>query len=493
MNSDGHQTQAEESNAVAKGVNRVERGRTLTEQQRPRVLLIGAAFKELAGRLGEILPTVGHVGHVADANLKEWDCILTVEYPATIAQAPKKGDGRQTPDITEWKWRQEFNSHLSIVLVQTAWDGGKVVECWPPSATRKAMPDYALMTSTRVVGRHLTEVKGLSDTLEDLVKQHLVPAAKRREDHFGLEPRSGPGFKAGDVPVRPFLLGPDDLILAGSYERSDKASVWVLPSDLPDLLPWIVAALREWHDVDPERFPALPDWHDADQWRSAEEVRLRADLDQFEQTLKADVARLLAQRQEHRDALDEAKARANAFERALLTEQGTPLEEAVAKALTVIGFEVREMDREAEPGKFKEDYRITDPDAPGWIALGEAKGFTKGVSEVGMQSLSRWAGFFIKETGDFPTARWYIANHMVRQDPSTRPEPLHGRDDVIEVFAADNGLVLDTRALFALVRDAQENPEHRGAIRAWLRGQAGVITAAKVDAWLIGEASSPPV
>ena len=120
------------------------------------------------------------------------------------------------------------------------------------------------------------------------------------------------------------------------------------------------------------------------------------------------------------------------------------------------------------------------------LALGEAKGFTKGVSEAGLQSLARWTAFYVQETGEFPSARWYVANHMLRQDPSTRPEPLHGRDDVVEVFAADNGLVIDTRALFALVRYAQHNPERRGDLRAWLREQSGVLRVADADEWITG-------
>lgn len=473
-----------------KRASRFERGRTLTEQPRPRVLLIGSRFVDLAARLRQVLATVGHVAYASDANLNEWDCVITSLYPAEIDQTPRQGDGWNEPEVTEWKWHQEFDAHLSIVVVQPRWTDSPIVDCWPPEGERAMRPDCVLVPENNVVGGHLTEVKGLGDRLQDLVKRYLVPLAENRENHFGLVRIAADG-EPDDVPVRPFLLGPDDLILAGSYKRNDKASVWVVPEDLPDLLPWIVAALREWHDVDPERFLALPDWHDAEQWRSAEEVRLRADLDQFEQTLKAEVDRLLAERQKHRDALDGAKARANAFERALLTEQGTSLENAVAKALTALGFEVREMDLEAGPGKFKEDYRITDPDSPGWIALGEAKGFTKGVSEVGMQSLSRWTSFFIKETGDFPTARWYIANHMLRQDPSMRPEPLHGREDVVEVFAADNGLVIDTRALFALVRFGQDHAGHLGDLRAWLRNQTGVLKSTDVTAWISQQGQAP--
>lgn len=481
----------EPKDAAARGLGKIERGRTLTERARPRVLLVGSAFEELAGRLSEVLTTVGHVPHVGHANLKEWDCVITGDFPATVTQFPQTGDGWQTPDVTEWEWVQEFDSHLSIFLVQTPFGDGNIVECWPPSGSSEASPDYVLMAQTNVVGQHLTEIKGLSDSLQDLVKQSLVPLAKGRDGHFGLESRSGEGFKAEDVPVRPFLLGPDDLILAGSYERNDKAGVWVVPSDLPDLVPWVVAALREWHDLNPERFPALPDWHDSEAWQSAEETERRGNLAEFETRLKAEVDRLLAMRQTHQDEIAAAKARADVFERALLTEQGTPLETAVAKALRALGFDVRDMDAEAEPGKFKEDYRITDPDVPGWIALGEAKGFTKGVSETGLQSLGRWTEFYVKETREFPSARWYIANHMLRHDPTTRPEPLRGREDVIEVFADANGLVIDTRALFMLVRHAQKHPEDRAAMRTWLRSRTGVLGPAAAGEWLKGLTSPP--
>jgi hypothetical protein len=417
--------------------------------------------------------------------------MVTTTFPVELDQVPKQAEHWDDEDVTEWKWHQTFPDHLSIILVIERYPAKDLVEFWPPAGSSEDSPDHALGHASHVVGRHLTEVKGLGQRLQDLVKQALVPVVEAREDHFGLRPLGTTDGNIDAPPVRPFLLGPDDLILAGSWQRNDKATLWVVPADLPDLLPWVIAALREWHHVNPERFPVLPDWHDAAQWRSAEEVLLWSELDEFEGALKAEVDRLLGERKQRLDAIEQAKVRANAFERALLTAQDTPLADAVAEGLRALGFDVRDMDAEAEPGKFKEDYRITDPADGEWIALGEAKGFTKGVSEVGMQSLARWAGFYVQETGTFPSARWYIANHMLRQDPATRPEPLHGRDDVVEVFAADHGLVIDTRALFALVRYAQDNPDRREALRAWLRTQTGVLRIADAQAWISDQHHSP--
>lgn len=413
------------------------------------------------------------------------------DVPVELDQVPKQAERWDEEDITTWKWHQAYPAHLSILMVIEPWRQGYLVDCWPPDGDREDRPDHALGHAAHVVGRHLTEVKNLGQRLQDLVTQVLVPVAEGREDHFGLRPLGVSEATGDGPPVTPFLLGPDDLILAGSWQRNDEAALWAVPSDIPDLLPWVIAALREWHQVNPERFPALPDWHDAAQWRSAEEVRLLRELDEFEASVKAEAHRLLAERKQRQDAIEQAKARADAFERALLTGQGTPLETAAAEGLRTLGFDVRDMDAEAEPGKFKEDYRITDVDAPEWIALGEAKGFTKGVSEVGLQSLARWAGFFVQEAGRFPSARWYIANHMLRRDPSTRPDPLNGRDDVVAVFAEDNGLVIDSRALFTLVRFAQDNPGLRSGLRRWLREQTGVLRTVDVNAWIEASVSTP--
>ncbi len=56
--------------------------------------------------------------------------------------------------------------------------------------------------------------------------------------------------------------------------------------------------------------------------------------------------------------------------------------------------------------RWREDFRVTDPDAEGWIAIAETKGFTKGVSEAGPQSLNRWVTYYVRDHRAMPDAQW---------------------------------------------------------------------------------------
>lgn len=183
------------------------------------------------------------------------------------------------------------------------------------------------------------------------------------------------------------------------YERTDQAGVWLLPEDVEDLLPWTLAALREWHDLYPNRFPSLPDWPNDRRFRSSEETRLHKELDEKTKEIAAAVDRYYDEKTAIEARLAEADAAASGYERALLTEQGDRLEIGVLLALQELGFSVRHMDAEREGQPKKEDYRITDTEAPDWTAIAEAKGFIKGVKEVGMISLERWATAYVHETG----------------------------------------------------------------------------------------------
>jgi hypothetical protein len=328
----------------------------------------------------------------------------------------------------------------------------------------------------------------------------MAPRAQQRTDgHTVFEVRTAAGFNEEDpvapsMELRPLLLGPSDQILAATYERNDDASVWLLPIDLlGGLDAWLVAAFREWHDLYPARFPAVPDWRAAPGWSTAAE-------DVLERERAAAIASFRAAEEQHRQTISGldlqlavTREAADAYERTLLSSNGDELAGAVLTALRDLGFLVEDMDLVWPEDAKREDYRITDPSAEGWVALGEAKGFSKGVSETGLVSLHRWTSFYVQDEGKLPDRQWYIANSFLGEDPSTRPIALQGRDDVVTTFAAGNGLIFDCRALFILLVAVQRSANLAQPIRSVLRERVGRFGPAEADEVLASLASTAEI
>lgn len=468
-------------------------GQIVNEQPRPRVLVTGFAQEtaELIRNVAaEVAPTVVVVPYVPTVDLSEFDCVITGdEYAHTgLEPHPREAEylGRYDDPPMWWKWRQEFPPHISVLRIL---DDSKrldpIADLLPPEGEGEHIAYEVVYLEQHVPGKHVRYADGLPEEIRELVKRYLAPAAQARTEHITIDvrrpdqaenepepPAGAPSFR-----LRPLLFGPSDDILAATYERSSEASVWLLPLDLiGDLRAWLVAAFHEWHQLYPKRFPAVADWTRAADWATPTEADLLRQIREAEDALER-------ARSEHETtvaALDEALATAradgDAYERALLTGTGGALELAVSRALTELGFEVRNMDEVWPEGARREDFRISDPDVPGWLALGEAKGFSKGVAESGLMNLMKYAALYASEEQRTPERQWYLVNHFLREDPATRPQTLNGRDDVIEAFAGAGGLVIDTRDLFATLFQARRHPQDMPAIRRSLRAQTGRFT-----------------
>jgi hypothetical protein len=467
-------------------------GQTITEQPRPRVLLLRVDDKTLAARLADKIPTLAAVDHLAGVDLHEWDCIVTNhEYTSLKVNQPPRRSGysfHEDEDAKTFTWGQHLPDHISVVFAPTSERGirrANILDFQP--RTGKEQPSLPLVVIIRdnMDGQHVSYVEGLPLEIADVVKERLVPIARKRTSHTIYEVRSGDYTGERDLRLRPFLFGPRHTPLAGSYERTDKASVWLLPEDIGDLAPWVLAALRDWHSLYPERFPGIPEWTTDSKYRSSAEERLHEDLKTRTEAIQAEVQKFLAEKEGIESRLSAAAEEAARYERALLTGQDEELAQAIARALRDLGFAVRDMDEEWEPGKRREDYRITDPDEVDWIAVGEAKGFTKGMRETGLLSLGRWAGMFAVEEKRLPSGQWYVANHYLRQDPEVRPDPLATRSDVLKAFIESDGLVIDTRALYVLLRAVQDEPTLAPAVRQRLREARGVLRARDAASLLI--------
>lgn len=463
----------------------------MNEQPRPRVLVTGFRQEDaeaVARIAAELAPTVSVELYLPSVDLSEYDCVITGgEYLRIDTDTHPRDEeyrGRYTDPPTWWRWRQEFPTHVSIFRILDPSGNVEAIADMRPSDGEGESGGHAVVfLETHVPGKYVRYAQGLPDEITELVKRYLAPAAQDRKHHVtigvrGLDPQAEDETATTTEPnqfdLRPLLYGPSDEILAATYVRGAEASVWLLPLDLiGDLRSWLAAALREWHQLYPKRFPAVADWTRAAAWATPAETDLMRQLRNADEALDRARAEHEATVAALDDALSVARTDGDAYERALVTATGTPLEVAVSRALTEIGFVVQNMDDVWPADARREDFRISDPDEPGWLAIGEAKGFTKGVSESGLMNLMKYTTIFVNEEQKAPQRQWYFANQFLREDPTTRPRALNGRDDVVAAFAGAGGLLIDTRDLFVLLMEARQHPERHSEVRASMRAMTG--------------------
>ena len=482
----------------------LRRGQTINERPRPRVLVLGfrepAVEASVVDVVAKVAPTVATAEWAGQVDLHEYDAVVTGRtFTSLESQTHPDADGSWgSKSLPTWsKWTQDLPPHISVFYVPSG-STENLIDFVPAEGEGESFPDVVLWSESRVVGTHVTYVHGLPGHMDELVKRHAAPRAQQRDDHvtFSRRVAEGGGDLEGTLEMRPLLLGPRDAVLAFTYQRSAEASAWVLPLDLVgDLRSWVVAAFREWHGLYPKRFPAVPDWRTRG-WTTPAEDTVAVQIASLEAAF-ADATRQFEERRaELDDAFAGASASVDAYERALLTGTGEVLERAAARGLRDLGFLVEEMDETWPAHARREDYRITDPDDADWIAVGEAKGFRKGVSETGLHSLSRWVLYYLRDHGTLPSAQWYIGNQFLHEDPATRPVPLHGRDDVVAAFTESDGLLLDTRVLFRLVVTTQQHPDLKPRIRELLRSARGRLlegdAMTELGLWTEPEADAHP-
>ena len=472
------------------GTTAVGLGQIVNERPRPRVLVTGFeqdAAEAVRSIAADVAPTVTVALYLPSIDLSEYDCVITGDEYLHLEEEthPRAAEHlyRYKEPPTRWKWWQKFPPHMPIFRIL---DGSQktnpVVDMLPAQGQGEDLNHEIVYVQNYVPGTHVRYAQGLPADISELVKRHLVARAQAREHHITItvrevQPAEGetePPADASSFVLRPLLYGPSNQILAATYERSTEASVWLLPLDLiGDLRAWLVAAFREWHRLYPQRFPAVADWARAAEWATPAERELLHQIQDADNALEKARAEHEATVASLDEALSVARVDGDTYERALLTGTGTQLETAVSRALTELGFVVQEMDETWPADARREDFRISDPDEPGWLALGEAKGFTKGVSESGLMNLMKYVAMYITEERRTPQRQWYITNYFLHEDPATRPHALNGRDDVIDTFADASGLIIDTRDLFALLAVAHQQPEWKAEIRESMRRQTG--------------------
>ena len=114
----------------------------------------------------------------------------------------------------------------------------------------------------------------------------------------------------------------------------------------------------------------------------------------------------------------------------LLSTQDEPLQRAVFEGLIDLGFDVQDMDLVWEERQHREDYRITDPDVPGWLVIGDATGVATGAKGSKIATVIGYVTkYAIEEKPDSPPSVWVLVNHLIDRDPDTRGD-IYRADDL---------------------------------------------------------------
>ncbi|NUR08351.1 MAG: hypothetical protein HOQ45_15260 [Nocardioidaceae bacterium] len=345
-------------------------------------------------------------------------------------------------------------------------------------------------------GRTMHVATDLSDEVARLVRHELVPALQAMDKRPVLTVPGG-GMYGGDdraVPatavqegwmLAPFVFDADGNVIAGAFKRyrqiGDQAVVWILPHDSPRPDLWLAAAMREWHELTPDRIPSPAAWRNRMEWQTPEEADVQKRLRQLERE-RSEWEKEYARRRQSLEAQAlAAGSRADVGLRRLVTSKGEPLLGGVIEALTDLGFATVDEDaRRASAGQPRaHDLTLEDPDHPGEPILVEVKGDSKGGGGALTQTQRHLLRYAKEHKGDTPARCWLVLNHFSDQDPSQRPPVLQGADTDVALFAQDGGLVIDSRMLFTLVRRVREGGISAGESRSILWRGRGRLTLAE--------------
>ncbi len=278
---------------------------------------------------------------------------------------------------------------------------------------------------------------------------------------------SGDGLKYSE----PLIVGADGRVHSAVLPTQSESSVFAL-IDTTLVIDVIDAVIDRLKSDDEVAFAGFEDAGDewGSEWESVSVTEQRAAAVNF----RADTERLIAERDARALELDAAIAKAldeaaNGVMR-LLRSDGDDLKAAVRDALEQLGFTVsdRDVDRPADAEGDVHDLEVTDPDQPGWVAVCEVKGSTKGAKPVWLTMAERHAANYARSHDDqHPDAVWVVANANLNEPPDGRDILYADKPEELAYFADGNhGLVIDTRDLFQLV---EHDTIDRATVRAALR------------------------
>lgn len=437
-------------------------------REHPRILILDDAWG-FAARVNREANLPGHVevvSSLASVAQDEWDAlILRGEYQ----------------DVNTWNafdgpTYSRVDDHLYIFKVLPDGRHGNFGFLDRVRGLNTSDDPVDLHLSWEVPGREISIKQGLDREL----RESLIEVADNRSGQSGL---SNPKDVPVGVELDAFAVGPKGVVLAGVLAVPKRGEVWFVPDEVKTFGPWLNAAFASWRRRDAKKFPGVPDWWASTEWYSVEETsvaqRIADETATFEKAKAEYESAISALELE----MEDARNRASAGSRQLLRGQDDLLQDAVRDALTKLGFAVRDMDLEWADRERREDFRITDPNDPEWMVLGDATGVTgnaKGGKIVVLQGYV--TKYLHEESPKKIPGMWYLLNREIEKDPAVRSTIL--RADEIEPFASQQGLILDTTALFVLLRYAQTWPSEKQAIRRYLRDSFGLVSLPEALNWV---------
>lgn len=412
--------------------------RVVGEKPRPRTL-IRCDDDTLAAKLCGLVPHHRRIDDNAlDVHQDEWDLLIAVgQLPAIDLSYPA--------------------SHIDIISFGASEHG--LVHRQPPLRT----------TVNHYAGTSLAQelrVPDLAAPLSRLVRDDLLPKAQQAVEHRVLSPMS--------VEREVVLLQTNEprTIAAARLRGGEKAWVWILPDYTSRHAEWVVTIMQVMRTVNPEKYAQIPGWQQEPRWSTIPELELIQQLEGLAE--RVEVFNREAEADRARFETDLAKARADAEEglRLLLTSDGDELSNAVRDALLSLGFEVDDMDSKRD--EKLEDLRVRDPDAPGWEALVEVKGYRGAARTSDLQKIGRFRDRYRDEEDRWPDSCWYVVNQMRGQDPRGRPPILGTNESDLAIFAETrSGLAMDTTTLFRMTIDVAAGLVDPGDVRRQLRESTG--------------------
>ncbi len=452
-------------------------GRTVGEERKPRVLLAwaGPGHDRVAEVLARHAPTVRVITTFRGIRQADYDVLVTDRMTDLTSRS---GTGPTTIDPDDHLFVISFVGPSAGGLPKGTGDichGARDIRVeWRSGGESKAVeiPDDLLPAAS------------------DLVNDDLVPVALARPSHIVLQTRlTGPLVPPAvaaiqdptppkpDLEIHAFLWtgGPDPRLLAAWYRRSDQSEGWVLPSDVLRPWDWVAAAIQHWARTY-GRFPLVGGWWADPKWQTVAEAQAVQAKVALKEELAATTARLEAEIVAATAALEGAQNDAAGGPRRLLTEKGEPLKQAVAAALTQLGYTV--MDRDLVPapdgaGKI-EDLGVADRDDSTVDPIIEVKGYDRGVRAGDIGQMTRHL-VRARSAGRSPSAIWWVANHSRSAPPDARPLALANEDAMIRENADDEVplVLIDTRDLFLAVQAVELGTATPARVRASLRAARG--------------------
>jgi hypothetical protein len=410
---------------------------TYNTKPKPRALLIDLTDEEIAeSNISTIFPTHRSISasELDDVRVDEFDVVIVAEADQAL----------------------QFTAQPNLIFL-----GGRYFSRFWPTIIGSG---YEMLVHQESVATEFVIEDDLDENLANLAKNSLLPILQANSHNPILIGVRVAVPRRIDNSWQPIIKDADNNVLVGYVQRhpSHPSEQWYLPSGIggQELEKCIRVLMQRWAASDPATFSLTGDWRDDSVWQSSNEQSIRTQIASAEEDFKKLATAHVQKIGDLEKAFEAERANADSDHRLLLTAQGTTLKNKIADVLTSLGFNVANVDDTAKKGDLLEDLQVTTThEGKEWIALVEVRGYKRGAQ---LSDLLRISGRFIKRymqenNGSTPDAAWYIVNHDVNTDPSTRQIALSGNKKEVTTFGEDdNGLVVDTTVLFQL-RNAVES------------------------------------